>query len=506
MRTGPHHPNAVAVLVTEEGDGAHGLGFLLRRLDRVHLFVGDDISVDQRQDLGRLFGTDAATVGEVETQTVRSHERTLLANVITEHRTESGVQEVRRRVVATRCFTSNWVNRRDRGLTGVQLTAHEAPVGVEATGDALGIEDLEGPRLGHDHSGVGNLPARLGIERRGVQKELPHAVLTREQREHFGLNAVARDVATHELSGPVAIDQLAILRVVGKIQRFRRCPGTLALFLHRLVKGCAFDTETRLRDDFLGQFNREAVRVVQFERHVAREHGRTTRVHVALGLFEEDKTGTEGARKTGLFSLEHLDDEVAVLHQHGIGAAHLLNGRVDEGLRQLHLRTGPSRGEDGAANDAPQHVAATFVGGQHTVRHEHRHGATVVGNASDRNVGGLIGAVGNVERARRSVEERREKVGREDGLETVQDRESAFEADTGVDVLLRKFRERAVGALVVLGEDEVPEFDKAVFATGRGAAVGPELRALVKEDLRARSTRPRRTHFPEVVGAETLDS
>ena len=84
-------------------------------------------------------------------------------------------------------------------------------------------------------------------------------------------------------------------------------------------------------------------------------------------------------------------------------------------------------------------------------------------------------------------------------------RQDAFEAGPGVDVLLRQFVQRAVSASVVLREDEVPELHEAVLAPALGSAVGAELCALVKEDLRARSARSGRSHLPEVVLTETLE-
>ena len=111
-----------------------------------------------------------------------------------------------------------------------------------------------------------------------------------------------------------------------------------------------------------------------------------------------------------------------------------------------------------------------------------------------------------VDGTRRGLEQRREQIGREDRFESVEDRQDAFEAGPGVDVLLRQFVQRAVSASVVLREDEVPELHEAVLAPALGSAVGAELCALVKEDLRARSARSGRSHLPEVVRAESLDT
>ena len=65
----------------------------------------------------------------------------------------------------------------------------------------------------------------------------------------------------------------------------------------------------------------------------------------------------------------------------------------------------------------------------------------------------------------------------------------------------------AVGAAEVLREHEVPDLDVAVLR-GRvgGAGVGTVLRAVVPEDLRARTARTDVAHLPEVVLVEPLDA
>ena len=119
-------------------------------------------------------------MGEVEAQPVRSHEGTLLTNVITQDGAQSGVQEVRRGVIPTRGLTPLGVDGRHRDLAGQQFSGEESAMGEEPAGDVLDVEDLEAARLGHDHPGVGDLPPGLRVEGRRVEEELADAVLTDE--------------------------------------------------------------------------------------------------------------------------------------------------------------------------------------------------------------------------------------------------------------------------------------------------------------------------------------
>ena len=127
---------------------------------------------------------------------------------------------------------------------------------------------------------------------------------------------VARDVASDELGRTVTLDEVAVLRVIGEVQRLGLGPGPLALFGHRRVEGAAVDAQPRLRDDLLGEFDREAVRVVQFEGHVAREDAspRSRRRHAAP-LRAATSPVLQRPRESRLLAFEHFDDEVAVLHR-----------------------------------------------------------------------------------------------------------------------------------------------------------------------------------------------
>ena len=66
--TGLEHPDDVAVLVAEEGDGADLGGVLLGGLVVARRVVGQRVGVDEVLDLGDLVGGERLVVAEVEAQ------------------------------------------------------------------------------------------------------------------------------------------------------------------------------------------------------------------------------------------------------------------------------------------------------------------------------------------------------------------------------------------------------------------------------------------------------
>ena len=75
LRPGLEDPDDVAVLVAEEGDGAHGLGLGHRHLYDADGVVDEDLVVGQVLDARDLLGGDGCVVAEVEPQAVGVDQR-----------------------------------------------------------------------------------------------------------------------------------------------------------------------------------------------------------------------------------------------------------------------------------------------------------------------------------------------------------------------------------------------------------------------------------------------
>ena len=114
-------------------------------------------------------------MGEVETQVLGRHERTLLADVIAEHGPQRRVQQVGRRVVAPDRLAAIAVDSGERVLSRPHLAGHPRPVRHQPGHGQHGVLDLGDARLGHDGACVPHLAAALGVEGRAVQEDLDDA-------------------------------------------------------------------------------------------------------------------------------------------------------------------------------------------------------------------------------------------------------------------------------------------------------------------------------------------
>ena len=133
-------------------------------------------------------------VREVEAQVVGRDQRALLAHVVTQHRPQRRVQQVRRGVIAPDGLPAVLVDRRQGVLPRLHLAAQPRLVGHQPRHGVDGVVHVGDARLGHDRAGVADLAAALGIERRAVQEDLHHPA--RLGRLGLGLGLAASSTAT----------------------------------------------------------------------------------------------------------------------------------------------------------------------------------------------------------------------------------------------------------------------------------------------------------------------
>ena len=151
----------------------------------------------------------------------------------------------------------------------------------------------------------------------------------------------------------------------------------------------------------------------------------------------------------------------------------------------------------GAAHDAAQHITTAFIGGQHAFGDEEAHRAQMVGNdtqaAIARAVDIGIGGIGS------GRDQRLEQVDIVIVVHALHDCGNALEAHAGVDGGARQAGARAIGMLLELHENQVPDFDPAIaILIGRTRRATPNLVAMVVEDFRARTAGAGIAHLPEI--------
>ena len=180
--------------------------------------------------------------------------------------------------------------------------------------------------------------------------------------------------------------------------------------------------------------------------HEPVEHGEPALERPVEGLFfeRERPLDASGVRpQFGISGLERRDD-----------------GRYQRGQKAVRIAE-QFTVSNGAADQKPQHVPAIGVRGIDAVVDEKRDRARVIGD--DVLPDALLGGI---ERRLSRLGLRGDQIGKEIRVvhrsAAVANGKHSLEARARVDRLARKFRERTVGAAIVLLKDDVPDLDEAI--------------------------------------------
>ena len=514
--------DAVAVLLAEQRHRAAGdrlLGGAHLGLDRR---VAQDLVVDQPLDLGQLVARHRLGVHEVEAQPIGGDERAGLLHVGAEHLPQRGVQQVGGRVVAPRGVAQFLVHRGAHGVVRPERALLDDDL-VQA--GAIGghahqpLHPGPGARGGDDRAGVRHLAARLDVERRPVEREVPGLALPQlvgrlplpvEQRDHREAVEPRRPVAL-ELVGAAAEPLGRGLE--GAVARRGEAepvagPRLLLLSLHGALEAGAVEGDLAVLGHVLDEVAGDAEGVVETKRLVAREHP-VRRRRAVEALLELRQAEPEHRLEALLLGQDHPLDVLALLAQLGVRLAHLRRQHghqpVEERLAHPEVLAVRHR----AAHDAPQGVAAELVRRHHAVGDEEGRGAGVIGDHPHRDVGRLHrAAVARPGEPPDGVEQRGEQVGVVVRQHPLQHRRDPFEPHAGVDRRRGQRDERPVRLPLELHEHVVPDFDVAVAGAGHAEAhrlgAGEVVPAEVVH-LGAAAAGPRFAHRPEVVLAQLAD-
>ena len=278
--------------------------------------------------------------------------------------------------------------------------------------------------------------------------------------------------------------------------------GALALFFHVGFEAVDVDFHACFVGHFHGEVDGEAVGVVEGKCHGAVDSATFT--HLGDGAGEQLGAGFQGAQERGFFCVGDLGNAVEVGVEFWVGLLHGVFGDGQQVWEHGLSDAQQAHGADGAAQKAAQDVAAAFVAGTYAVADDDEGGAHVVGDNAHADVVVVVGAVGVAGEFFGLFDDGVDFVDFVHVLDALFEERHAFQAHAGVDVFGGKVAfdvEVDFGADLgefELHEDEVPDFDVAVFV-GYWAAFFAVCGAAVVVDFGAVAAGAGLAGVPEVV-------
>ena len=355
-----HHADDLAVLLTEEGDGALLLGLFDGHFFGHNVVAFQHGLVDQGTDLSQLLGSQGGEVGEVEAQAVRLHQRTGLVDVVTQHGPQDLVQQVGGGMGPHDGLAAVHVDGGGHHVAHLQAALGELAIVHElAALVLLHVGDVVGHALGGDGAVVGHLAAHLGVEGGGVQDhdglhagdDLVHQLVLGDDGHDLRAGDLGLVIAIEDGGGDLLAELHAGPAQVA--QGLAGLPGADALGLHLLVEGSAVQGHALVLDHLLGQVHGEAIGIIELEGILAGE------LRLALGLVLGQQVGedlhaaVDGLGKVLLLGADDLGDIVLLLAQVLVLALVL----VDDGIQDL-IQEGLVHAQQLAVAGSPAEQAA----------------------------------------------------------------------------------------------------------------------------------------------------
>ena len=270
---GVHHPDSLAVLVAEERDRPFGLRLGAGQLLGPYGHVGQDLGIDEVFHLVELGPGHRRVVGEVETQPVRGHQRTLLLDVLAEHLPQSPVEQVGPGVVAPDGRPPFGIDRGPSLLAGRDEALFDhGEMAVQARQCRGRVQHLSPAGDGRNGARIADLPARFGIKGRAVEENLHLPSVSSASITASTLRLTLERAVTDERRRPELLHELPVgSRGWRRRPRFALSPPSRDCTRWRsmaLAKPASSTLAPRPGRNLAGQLDREPVSVVQLERRL----------------------------------------------------------------------------------------------------------------------------------------------------------------------------------------------------------------------------------------------
>ena len=274
------NPHLVAILLAKERLRPH-LARVIRGHDPgFHGGVLADVAVHLFLDRGQLVGRHGVVVAIIKPQTIRRIQRATLHHVIPQGLAQRLVQQVCGRVVRSDRGPPRVVHIQDRSLRGLDCAlCHLADMDEDTRGLAR-VGHRDHATVGLDRAGVPDLTATFGVKRCLVQRDLNGIALFHlghlrpvlDQRNDLPLGSFG--VIAQKIGGAGFFSHIEPNGRIGRFARTGPCGTRLGLLrIHRGVEAFKVNLAVLFAQGILGQIDREAVGVIEFERGLARQIG-----------------------------------------------------------------------------------------------------------------------------------------------------------------------------------------------------------------------------------------
>ena len=291
---------------------------------------------------------------------------------------------------------------------------------------------------------------------------------------------------------------------------FSSVAGTVLLLLHAHIEALLIHRQTLLTTNEFCEVEWESERIEECERLVASNLSLASSLRLIDDTLQELDTILQRAEEGTFLFLHHFHHQLLLSSDFWEGITHLSHQRWHELIdERLFLVKEGIAVADSTTKDATNHITSLGIRWQLTISNRKGDGTQVIHHHAHGDVLLLILTILATSHIAQHLDEGLEHIGVVVRSLALQRAHQTLKAHTRINHLGWQTFEGTISLAVVLHEHEVPDLNHlwVVFVhqfTSRHLCL-LLLRTAIHMNLRARSTRSRVTHFPEIVMLVAVD-
>ena len=237
--------------------------------------------------------------------------------------------------------------------------------------------------------------------------------------------------------------------------------GTRLLFIHFRLEACNVNFDAPFTGNFLSEFQRESICVMQQKGRLSRQLLVSTRKII----FKNRQTCLQSVTEAFFFFCQNPQHKVFVLRYIGVGIGHDIDCRIGQSWHHQFFGSEQICMANSATDNAPQHITTILVTRENSVVNEHRCRPSVFGKHAQTKTIAIFVVTNFVMSASCRLglfNDGKQHVCLPHRVDTLNKCKNSFEASPGINAWLWQGSARTIGGLVVLHEHKVPKLHEPV--------------------------------------------
>ena len=471
-----HNADNIAVFFAKQRHCAHFLCFLDGAFAYIHIKGGKNHFVYNFFGFRNFFGGHCGKMAEVKAAAVLVNIGTRLMNMVAQNLAQCLLKKMAGGVVALGRHANRLGKACADGISGAEnACAHGSYVHIKSGGGLFAVGNIKDGGSVGDCSSVADLTAHFRIKRRGIKDN--NAVLALgnalyklsvlEYRKNFCRRI--HSVVSDKFCFYIAEGGKAVLHPGNAVCGSACVPCALLLLAHKGIEGFFINGNALVLKNILRKVKREAEGIVKAESNIAGKNLFARFLKLCNIVVEQLEALVDGAAEALFLGKDDLFDIIGVLHKLGISHLVFLNNRINNFINKRLVYSEKTAVACRTAQKALQNIASAVVCGHNAVGNHKGGAAHMVGDNAKGNIHCGVVVIFNSGNLAYLLHNILDGVHLKKVIHALHNAGKALHTHTGIYIRVLHALVMTLAVGIELGENKVPNLDKAVAFAADGA-------------------------------------